>query len=124
MMKSAIYCLLGTLCLTLLISCGDDGPIVCNQSDYVGSYLGSKMGTLCVNDDKFLFQVTPGPSATELVIDNNVVSFSGCDIFTETGSFGLGERFEGFLDGDSIIVTQSAGTGFATLTCTWRGLRQ
>lgn len=108
----------------LLTSCGDDGPRVCKQSDYVGSYLGSKMGTLCVNDDKFVFEVTPGPSDSELVIDNNVVSFTGCDIFTEAGSFGVGERYEGYLDGDSLIVIQEAGTSFATVRCTWRGLRQ
>lgn len=107
-----------------LTACGDLEDRDCRQRDYIGTYFGSKEGALCTNDSNYVFEVAAGPESDQIVVDNNVMNFLSCDIISEGTTLGLGEEFEGHLEGDSIVVVQTAFGGFAELKCTWRGARR
>ncbi len=111
------------LALLTFANCNND-PVVCELGDYIGTYKGSKLGALCINDDSYTFTVSAGAESDEILVDGNVMQFDGCDINSDGTFLGLGEEYEGYLAGDSIVVIQTAGTGIATVGCTWRGLRQ
>ncbi len=122
-MKLKILLIL-TPTLLLLLSCGDDNERVCDQNDYTGLYQGSKEGALCNNDSNLLFEVSAGPNNDEIIVDGNLVNFLGCAVVSESTTLGLGEEWEGNLDGDSITVVQTALGGIVELSCTWKGIKQ
>ena len=108
----------------ILLSCGDDGERVCDQNDYTGLYQGSKEGALCNNDSNLLFEVSAGPNNDEIIVDGNLVNFLGCAVVSASTTLGLGEEWEGSLNGDSITVVQTALGGIVEISCTWRGTKQ
>jgi len=115
---------LGLAMAFLLANCNDE-PRTCEQADYFGEYVGSKVGILCQNDDNnYTFSVSAGAADDEILVDGNVMQFNGCDIFSPSTTLGLGREYDGYLKGDSIVVIETAGTGPLSGRCTWRGLRQ
>lgn len=109
----------------VFVSCSDDGPRVCKQEDFIGSYKGSKKGALCNNSENYVFQVAAGPDRDQIIVDDNIVNFAACDIVTDGTALGLGQEFEGYLtEDDSIVVVQTALGGIVELRCTWSGIKQ
>lgn len=107
--------------LTLLIACGgDDDP--CEQKDYVGTYIGSKEGSLCNNDDSYTFSIIAVPNSNDVIIDGHAVTIQGCTFQGSAAVAGVNRDFEGTFDGENLSMTESAL--FGSVGCTWIGVKQ
>lgn len=110
-----------TIIVSMMTACGgDDDP--CEQKDYVGSYIGTKNGIGCSNDDNYIFTVEAVPNAEQVIIDNHVVDFVACVFNADDGILSI----EGDFDGTNIRMVQSTVSilGQDITSCTWTGVRQ
>ncbi len=113
--------LITIISVSVLMSCGgDDEP--CEQKHYVGSYLGTKEGIGCDNDDSYQFTVQAVPNAQQVIIDNHVVDFIGCVFSSDDGIL----KIEGTFNGSEISMVQSTISilGQGVTSCTWTGVKQ
>lgn len=118
--------LLPLLALSLtFISCGDDDGD-CVQSDFVGTYLGTKSVSGIETQEDFTFEVTAAGSSQISVfgaIEN--IDISGCKIEGGTKVLGFGNEYSGSLDGTTITINEVvSAAGIDAITTTWTGVKQ
>ena len=120
-MKQLLILSLG---LALFIACkGDKEDDPCEQQNYVGTYVGSKKGSTCNDNDNYTFTVQAIADTDQIVIDGETVDWLGCSFKGSESVAGIATRsFEGTFDGETLRMESKSLAGL--LGCTWEGVKQ